>query len=433
VRRLAFVSPVPPAATGIADYAADVLALLAPRYEVDVFHDEAAPDRKRLPPGVGVHPHSTLWALDRERPYDLAVHQMGNGPAHDFVYPALARLPGLLVLHDLVLHHARGRMFLDSPAARAYAADPAAPGARAAATADLERYAAEVAHAHPAQAARLVPTYLGTTGTLLPYAYPLFRLPVEASRVVAVHNEFMAAALREEVPGVPVVRIPMPIEPRAVAPGAVEALRARYGIGAGDFVVGTVGLATREKRVETVARAVARASAARPGVRLMVVGPVPEPDALRARLRALGVAERAIVTGRVPFAELPGHLEVADAVVHLRYPTARETSAALLRVLAQGRPTIMADLEHLADVPAEAVLRADVADEEGEVTRAILRLAESPRLRDRLGRAAREFIARAHAPAQAAAAYAAAIDMAATAPAPSPRDWPAHWAAPARP
>ena len=68
--------------------------------------------------------------------------------------------------------------------------------------------------------------------------------------------------------------------------------------------------------------------------------------------------------------------------VHLRYPTARETSAALLRVLAQGRPTIVSDLEHLSDLPHDAVVRADVADEEGEVTRALLRLAESPALRD---------------------------------------------------
>jgi glycosyltransferase involved in cell wall biosynthesis len=429
VRRLAFVSPVPPAATGIADYAADVLWLLAPRYQIDVFHDQAAPDRARLPATVGLHHHSTLAERHADHQYDLSVHQMGNGPAHDFVYEALVRVPGLLVLHDLVLHHARGRMFLESPAARAYAADPGRPAAREAAEAEIAGYAAEVRHGYPAQAGRLVPAYLGTTGLLLPYAYPLFRLPVESSRLVAVHNEFMAAAVSDEVPAAEVVRIPMPIEPVAVAPGAVQALRARYGIAPGDFVVGTFGLVTREKRVETVARAVARAAASRPGLRLLVVGPAADGQALHARLGALGAGERAIVTGRVPMADLAAHIELSDAVVHLRYPTARETSAALLRVLAQGRPTVMADLEHLADVPMDAVVRADVADEEGEVTRAILRLAESPSLRERLGRAARAFVAREHAPARAAEAYAAAIERAIARPDPVSRAWPAHWAA----
>src|SRR6266498_2636417 len=92
---------------------------------------------------------------------------------------------------------------------------------------------------------------------LLPYAYPLFRLPVESSRLVAVHNAFMARAVRDEVPDAEGIRIPLPVEP-----DKVRALRARYAIGEGDFVVGTFGLVTREKRIDTLARAVARVAAA---------------------------------------------------------------------------------------------------------------------------------------------------------------------------
>ena len=62
MKRLAFFSPIPPAATGIADYAVDVLSLLAPRYAIDVFHDEASPERDRVPAGVGVHHHSEFAA-----------------------------------------------------------------------------------------------------------------------------------------------------------------------------------------------------------------------------------------------------------------------------------------------------------------------------------------------------------------------------------
>jgi glycosyltransferase involved in cell wall biosynthesis len=219
-----------------------------------------------------------------------------------------------------------------------------------------------------------------------------------------------------------------------VAGAAVEALRRRYAVAANDFVVGTFGLVTREKRVDTVARAVARAATLHPGVRLLVVGPVADRGALEARLSALGLAARAIVTGRVPFSELAAHIEIADAVAHLRYPTARETSAALLRVLAQGRATIMADLEHLADVPRDAVVRVDVSDEEGEVTRAILKLAGSPSWRARLGGAARAFVEREHAPARTAEAYANAIEHAAARAAPSVPvpAWPPQWAALAR-
>ena len=116
---------------------------------------------------------------------------------------------------------------------------------------------------------------------------------------------------------------------------------------------------------------------------------MPDRDALERTLDRAGVRARTIVAGRVPLAELPRHIEAADIVAHLRYPTARETSAALLRVLAQGRPTVMSDLENLAEIPDDAVVRADPADEEGDLPRAILRLADRPAPRARLGRAAR--------------------------------------------
>jgi len=427
--RIAFVSPLPPARTGIADYAADVLALLSPGHEIHAFHAQEDVDPGRLPAGVRVHRAATLVERHRQRPYDAAVYQMGNGPEHDYLYDLLPRLPGLLVLHDLVLHHARARMFLDSPAARAYAQDPADRARREAARPALEAYRAELAYSYPDRAARLFEAQLGTVGTLLPYAYPLFRLAVEASRVTAVHNAFMAEAVRTEVPDAATVRVAMPVSAPAVPAGAVVALRARLGITPDDFVVGSYGLLTPEKRIETVARAVARAAVHVPRIRLLLVGPVPDAGSLAGTLERLGVAGRAVVTGRVEFADLAAHMEAAEVAVHLRYPTARETSAALLRLLAQGRPVIVSDLEHLGDVPGDAAVRADPTDEEGAVTRALIRLAERPEERSRLGGRAREFARVEHAPARSRAHYETAIAQACSRPDPPRRPWPSHWAA----
>jgi hypothetical protein len=105
-------------------------------------------------------------------------------------------------------------------------------------------------------------------------------------------------------------------------------------------------------------------------------------------------------------------MEAADLVAHLRYPTARETSAALLRVLAQGRPVAMSDLEHWGEVPGDAVVRVDPTDEEGGLTRAILHLAERPEERRRLGERAAAFAREAHSPAACLASYEAALAQA---------------------
>src|SRR5262245_31695972 len=160
--RLAFLSPLPPAPTGISDYSAEVLALLAPRHEIDAFHSQ--PSVEGLPPGVVPRSVDELFARHRERPYDVAVYQMGNGPEHDFLYEPLFRLPGLLVLHDLVLHHARARHFLTSPLVRAYAADPSSAERREAARPALQGYRDEVSYSYPAAGERLAEAQLQTTG-----------------------------------------------------------------------------------------------------------------------------------------------------------------------------------------------------------------------------------------------------------------------------
>jgi glycosyltransferase involved in cell wall biosynthesis len=410
--RLAFASPLPPAPTGVADHAAEVLALLAGRHEIEVFHDQEAVDRSRLPEGTPCLKAAELVARHRERPYDVTVYQLGNGAAHAFVYDLLPQVPGLLVLHDLVLHHARAAQFLEADAVRAWRNDPASALAREAARPMLEAWRRELVRSYPRRGDRLFEVGLGTVGDLLPYAYPLFRLPVEASRAVLVANGFMARAILEEVPTAAVLRAPLPASRVPVDAAEVEVLRRRLGFGAQDVVVGCFGLLTPEKRIETVARAVALASAWDARVRLLLAGPVPAEARLAALLRRFGVGGRTVVTGRLPLAELPAHIEAADVVVHLRYPTARETSAALLRVLAQGRATIVADLENQEELPQDAVLRVDLTDETGGTTRAILRLAASPALRRRLGDSAAAFVRRENAPLRVAEAWEAALERA---------------------
>jgi len=429
--RLAFVSPLPPVASGIADYTADLLSLVAPRHEIELFHGQEQVESRRLPGGVPIRPAAELVGRQRERRFDLVVHELGNNPAQDFQYELVSRVPGLLVLHELVLHHARAAHFLESEEVRAWRASPGSAEAKQRAEPVLEAWRAELEYAYPGRGARLHAAQLGTVGNLLPYAYPLVRLPVEASRAIAVHNRFTADAVRAEVPGALVLQAPMPVIRFDVDAGAVRELRERLGFGPEHVVVGVFGLLTPEKRVASVARALARAALSDDRLRLLLVGPVPDRARLDADLERLGLLGRTVVKGRVPLAELAALIEAADVVAHLRYPSARETSAALLRVLAQGRPTLVSDLEHQAELPDDVVLRIDVADEDRALETGLRRLAGDAALRERLSRTAAAFVAREHAPSRVAAAWEAVFETARQAPAPAARPgWPRHWPRP---
>lgn len=115
--------------------------------------------------------------------------------------------------------------------------------------------------------------------------------------------------------------------------------------------MGCFGLVTREKRIETVARAVRRISELHPNVRLLLAGQVSDPSWLEALLDRTGMTARTVVAGRLAGDEFAAAMEAADLVIHLRYPTARETSAALLRVMAQGRPVVISDIANQSEIP----------------------------------------------------------------------------------
>ena len=110
--RLAWFTPTPPGRSGIAAYNEELLPLLAPRYDIDVFTSPLAADQAR-PEG---HPavfdaHDFAWK-NFTSAYDLVVYQLGNAMCHTFMWPHLFRHPGLVVLHDGQLHHARARALI---------------------------------------------------------------------------------------------------------------------------------------------------------------------------------------------------------------------------------------------------------------------------------------------------------------------------------
>src|ERR671936_522765 len=82
--RVAYYSPLPPERSGVADYSALLLPALERLIDVDVVR------RGRTRPVAG----------------DVALYHVGNDPdAHAWIVDALRRRPGVVVLHDLVLHH----------------------------------------------------------------------------------------------------------------------------------------------------------------------------------------------------------------------------------------------------------------------------------------------------------------------------------------
>jgi glycosyltransferase involved in cell wall biosynthesis len=329
--RLAWFSPMPPVPTGIAACSAAIVAALRGQHQIDVYGDEGPLDRA---PG-SASAHNFVWR-HRLAPYDLTVYQVGNSSHHDYLWPYLFRYPGLTVLHDAHLHHARAAALLRSRRA----AD----------------YRAEFAASHPDANRDLAELAVAGFDSHLYYSWPMTRLVVEASRLTAVHTPAIACALRAELPAAGVSSIRLAhgsLVSDEQARAARERVRGKYGIQKDAILFGVFGGLTPEKRIPQILGALEATLHYAPNAHLLLAGAAARHYDVMADVVRRGLENHATVTGYITSDdELTEHVAACDVSLNLRWPTAREVSGPWLRALAAGRPTIITDLEHLADVPS---------------------------------------------------------------------------------
>jgi len=406
--RIAWFSPLPPAQTGIAAYSAGLLPLLdASGLEIDRFVEAGA--------------HDFVWR-HRQIPYDLVVYQLGNSSWHDYMWGYLFRFPGLVVLHDTRLHHARAAHLLRERR--------------------VDDYRREFAYDHPGTPPAAAEYAVeGLRGNPF-YFWPMIRAVVESARLVAVHNDFIAGELRERHPQARIERIRLGTPARAASPGARDEIRRRHGIPAGAIVFVAFGLVTAEKRIEPILRALGALTARGVNAHLLVVG-ANGFQGLDDAIAEHGVADRVHATGHVADDRIADHFSAGDVSLSLRWPSAGETSASWIESLAAAKPTIISSLPHTADVPSidartwrptrrstpPVAVSVDLLDEDAALLAAMSRLAEDDALRDALGRAGQEYWRAEHHVSLTAGDYRRVMAQAAAlpaGPAPAAGGWPAH-------
>jgi glycosyltransferase involved in cell wall biosynthesis len=414
--RVALVSPLPPHPSGVADYAGVLVGPLADRVALDLFHDAGSVPFARFLAArlaVGCHDGRLFDRLHRLRPYDVIVYQMGNSPAHLFVYELLTRHAGVVVLHDLMLasfHYERStRLGLG-------------PGA----------FLGELEHAHPGVAssfgdvnARWRDDPSGLVAALGQAGLDMNRRVVEQARAVIVHSRGAAERVARVGPGVPGKTFVVPhgaeAADRPVQPADRSSARARLGLPVDGLIVGQFGIVHPSKMNAEAIEAFTVVLEQQPQALLLIVGEEADGGRARRRAEALGLASRVRFWGRPDEDEFHALVAAADLGLCLRRaPTHGETSGALLHLLRAGVATIVSDVGSFAEFPQGVVRKVawrptavgDQDDRDGldALRRALVCLAQEPAARATLGRAAWEHVRARHSWARVAELYAEVID-----------------------
>jgi glycosyltransferase involved in cell wall biosynthesis len=368
--RVAIFSPMPPERSGIADYSALLLPALRALCEVVMVKRGA-----RKPP----------------RGTDLCVYHVGNNPdAHGWIVEALRRRPGVVVLHDFVLHHLVAGLTIGRRDGHGYLDA-------------MEREGGVVGRllGHAVLDKRIPPLWENR-----PQDFHLAGEVLDLATGLVVHSRYVRDHARGAGYTGPVWVVPHPAFPAPDVP-AVEV--------PGEPLFGSFGNVNASKRVPQLLEAFARVRPAHPASGLLLVGATSPGFDLDRRLQRLGLDGTGLV--REGYAEerrLWGLMQACDVHVNLRWPTMGETSGSAIRALTLGKPLVVSDVGWFAELPGDVALKVPVDDDETQTLVAALELlASRPDVREAMGAAARELARREHGLEHVAELYVSAFEQAA--------------------
>jgi glycosyltransferase involved in cell wall biosynthesis len=369
--KVALFTPMPPERSGIADYSALLLPALRERCEVVTVRRGA-----RKPP----------------RGTDLCVYHVGNNPdAHGWIVEALRRTPGIVVLHDFVLHHLVAGLTIGRRDGHGYLDA-------------MEREGGVVGRllGHAVLDKRIPPLWENR-----PEDFHLAGEVLGLAHGLIVHSHYVENRARAAGYGGPVWIVPHPAFPVPDVAGAADV--------SGEPLFGSFGNVNASKRIPQLLEAFARVRRQHAASTLLLVGATAPGFDLDRRLQRLGLDGTGLVReGYVDERRLWELMIAADVHVSLRSPTMGETSGTAIRALSLGRPLIVSDVAWFSELPDEVALKVPVdADEAATIAAALELLATRPDVRNAMGDAARELAKREHDLDRVADRYVSAFELAA--------------------
>lgn len=323
--RLGWCSPFPPDRSGIADYSTELISAIdsAQLAEVTLFCN----DRDEF--DVPALTHLKRYAindLDKHRfEFDLPIYQMGNHVLHRHIYAQALRHPGILVLHEYILWDL----------AQAIIVDPAG---------DRNRFRELIYETRTSEISRLPDRFFPNLYNL-PNDFSYNRRLVDSSLGIVTHSRYVKDKIYENHSSVPRHKIlHQHGQPKIMPFIPTDPVR--------PIVFGCAGQITPAKRIDCVLDAFKQLLDRGENVKLLLIGKAVPEVPLTDWIADRQLSEHVTYTGYIATTTaFVNQLAQADVIINLRQPTVGETSAAVIRSMAIGRPVIVYDHGWYAELP----------------------------------------------------------------------------------
>lgn len=392
---LAYISPLPPQPSGVADYGAELLPALSEYYRIEAISDQTSLSDPWLRRHVRLR--STAWFEEHAHRYDRVLYHISNGLLHAEMLLMLERHPGTVVLHELFLSGITSHLEWASKA----------PGYWTRSLYESHGYAGLLAREAIADSECVLERY--------PCSLPAIR----DARGIIVHSRFMreladrwfGEGTSHDWTVIPHLRA----VPKSIARAQS---RRRLRLSDRELLVCCFGILGPFKRNREIIEGwLASRLATDKNCRLVFVGGSLSPtydDSLRSLIADSGAGDRITITGWVDRPLYRDYLAAADVAVQLRGSSRGEASGTVHDCLAHGVATIVNAHGPFNELPSDAawVIPDDFSSH--DLANALQKLAGDATLRRTLGERGRAWCRAELEPSRIAALYHDAIERAGT-------------------
>jgi glycosyltransferase involved in cell wall biosynthesis len=374
--RIAYVTPLPPQRSGVADDSFRLIEALGEHAEVHAVADGEA-QGGLAPPGVPVvGTRNFLVADGLSGGYDQVFYCLGNSEFHSGALGLLRERPGIVIAHDVRLTGLYGQIAVHHrhllPGGFKRTLRRMYGGRLPATIGDENGIDFWEASRHGVLMAREAIAHSNAFLVHSDHAAQLARLDA------APEDEHKVEVIPFRYPAPEIVSPPKPVAPEGA-------------------VVATFGLVSPAKQTEKLVDAWPFVTDEIPTAKLAIVGSdaeTGESARLHDRAARLGVADTVIQTGDLPEDQFHAWISRCAVAVQLRAGSNGESSAVVAQTLAAGAPTIVTAIGSGRELPDTAVVKVDRDVTPRQLADEIIGLLRAPERRASLARAGLELARR---------------------------------------
>ena len=383
--RLAYVSPLPPQRTGVADYSAELLPALSRYYQIELITDQESINLKKE---NFYNFKNKDWLRVNVSKDDRVLYHFGNSPFHSYMFDLLQEIPGVVVMHDLFFGHVLRHE--SSSGTKSY---------------EWER---ELYRSHGYKAIKDLSKQNGAEQALL--NYPCSGMVVQNSSAIVVHSWHAKSLIKKWYGKIIYKRSYVVPHVRIAKNGeAKNNLRQRLGLKPDEFIVCSFGYLQQSKMNDRLLIGWSKSRLSKDQrCRLIFVGENtggPYGKRLLKIIQQEKMECQVTVTGFVPTDKYRDYLGAMDAAVQLRTSSRGETSGAVLDVMAAGKPLIVNAHGSLSELDPDAVCVLPDNFSDLQLSQALDSLFSDSVKKQASGNLAKKIISRDHAPEKICAAY----------------------------